>query len=158
MRSSGCNCCAIFSASGLEDRYGSKRCKAMCAAKRNTVIVTAMVQVAAQLRRFHRRTSEVSGPNKNAMAAKIAGRRSDANDSPLRSSMCDIESVSLSRSCVASTVPMSGTNGRCRELHNPATNKQPEITAAIATKDVAPISQTECLPPDASTSEDETAT
>src|SRR6266496_3378511 len=130
----------------------------MCAADRNTVMVTANVQVAAQFFRFHRKANDVSGPTRNAMAASMAGRRRAANDSPLRSSMCDMESVSLDRSCLASTVPMSGVNGRWRELHNPAAKAQPEATEAIAIRAAAHNNQRDPSLDVSFDSEEETAT
>ena len=64
---------------------------------------------------------------RSAMAARIAGSRNAANDSPVRSSMWPIESVSACRFGFASTVPISGTNGRFREFQRPAAS-----TAALA--------------------------
>ena len=90
-------------------------------------MVAAVVQVAANCAPRRRSQKATAGPISRTTAARMAGRRSAANDSPVRSSMCPIESVSACRSGLASTVPMSGTNGKWREFHSPAAS-----TAEIA--------------------------
>jgi hypothetical protein len=50
----------------------------------------------------------------------------------LGSSMCDMESVSVERLCLASSSPMSGTNGSLRENHNPANSATLPVTPMMA--------------------------
>src|SRR5205814_361927 len=61
----------------------------------------------------------------SAKAARIAGNRKAANDSALRSSACDMESVSCAMLCLASTDPMSAIDGTWREYHRPASSAEP---------------------------------
>ena len=63
------------------------------AAMRKTVLVRAMVVVAARWRRFVRRSHAMAGPVAKASAARVAGRRRAANDGPVRSKRCDMERV-----------------------------------------------------------------
>ncbi len=85
--------CIIVSAICFELSIGSKRANAMCAATRNTVIVSAMLTVAARCFFLSRSSQPASGPISSAIAAIAAGSRSAANDSPVKSNRCDIDSV-----------------------------------------------------------------
>ena len=83
----------IVSAIGLELSIGAKRANAMCAATRKTAEVSATLTVAATCFFFKRNHHPAGGPISSAMAARDAGRRSAANDAPVRSKRWDIESV-----------------------------------------------------------------
>ena len=83
----------IVSAIGFELSMGSKRANAMCAATKNTVMVSAMLTVAATCFSFSRSSHPASGPISSVIAAIAAGSRSAANDSPVKSNRCDMESV-----------------------------------------------------------------
>ena len=81
------------SASCFELNIGSKRANAICAATRNSAMVSASVVVAARCLRRNRSSQLTAGPMSNVTPASAAGRRSAANDGPVRSKKCDIESV-----------------------------------------------------------------
>ena len=72
---------------------GSKRANAMCAATQKTVMVSAMLTVDAMCLPLSRSSHPAAGPIRSAMAASAAGNRSAANDWPVKSNKCDIESV-----------------------------------------------------------------
>ena len=82
-----------MSAICFELSIGSKRAKAMCAAIKNTVIVSATLTVDAMCLPFSRSSQPAAGPISNTIAAIAAGSRSAANESPVRSNRCDIDSV-----------------------------------------------------------------
>ena len=83
----------IVSAIGLELSMGSKRANAMCAATKKTVMVSADAYRGRHVLPFSRSSQPAIGPISSAMAASAAGSRSAANDSPVKSNRCDIESV-----------------------------------------------------------------
>src|ERR1700739_1108536 len=109
----------MVSASCFELSMGSKRAKAICAAIRNTAEVSATLKVAARCLSRVRNTHPIAGPTSNATAASAAGRRNAANDGPVRSKKCDMESVYPATSRWASRVPMSETKGKLRDCHKP---------------------------------------
>ena len=83
----------MVSANCFELSIGSKRAKAMCAAIRKTDEVRATQTVAARCFYLSRSSQPAAGPTNRAAAASAAGRRSAAKDGPVRSKMCDIDSV-----------------------------------------------------------------
>ena len=83
----------MVSAMGLELSMGSKRAKAMCAAMRKTVKVSATLMVAARCLPLRRSSQPASGPMSRATAARMAGRRRAAKEGPVRSKRWDMERV-----------------------------------------------------------------
>ena len=83
----------MVSAIGFELSIGSNRANAMCAATKNTVIVSATLTVAAMCFFFSRSSHPGIGPISSVTAANPAGSRNAANDSPVKSNKCDIDSV-----------------------------------------------------------------
>ena len=121
---------------------GSNRANAICAAIKNTELVSARLTVAATCLRFCRSQPARRRPHEQSDQRHACGqpqsreRRARSDQTSATSTAC-----SPPTSRCASSVPMSATNGRWRDSHRPQPSAIAESTPAIANTACAPVSQ-----------------